>query len=324
MAAVMWIEVVSRDGHVYARERIEADEAHIGRAFDNDVVVDDPHVAPHHLRIHRGGDGELVAEDLGTKNGLYAEHGEERVPRMSLAREPGLRIGRTVLRVHDSAHPVAPEKSLAPPRAHVRWALGLAAGLAALTLLLSWLELTAEPSANRLVLPLLAVAVAVVLWSAAWALLSRIFSGQAHFAAMIRIALTGTIALTLWQQLAEWLAFALAWRDVSDLQSLGGWAILVVVCYAHLAAIGPRHMGAALGLVVALAATGAGLQYIGKSETRKIFGQRAATGELKPPIFRMVPLATTDDFFRDTAAVKQRVDAARMKEPPAGGMLDLD
>ena len=324
MAAVMWIEVVSRDGHVYARERIEADEARIGRAFDNDVVVDDPHVAPHHLRIHRGEDGELVAEDLGTMNGLYAEHGDERVARMSLAREPGLRIGRTVLRVHDAAHPVAPEKPLAPPRAHVSWALGLAAGLAALTLLLSWLDLTSEPTASRLVLPLLAVVVAVVLWGSAWALLSRIFSGQAHFAAMIRIALTGTVALTLWQQLAEWLGFGLAWRDVNDLQGLGGWAILVAVCYAHLRAIGPKHMGAALGLVVALAATGAGLQYIGKSESRKTFGQRATLGELKPPAMRLVPLASSEDFFRGAAQVKQKVDEARSKEPPAAGLIDLE
>ena len=74
MAAMMWIEVLGRDGEVLARERIEGDEARIGRAFDNDVVVNDPHVAPHHLRVHRGEDGVLVAEDLGNLNGLYAEH----------------------------------------------------------------------------------------------------------------------------------------------------------------------------------------------------------------------------------------------------------
>ena len=201
MAAVMWVEVVSRDGHVYARERIDGEVAHVGRAFDNDVVVDDPHVAPHHLRIFRGEDGGLVAEDLGSVNGLYAERGDRREPRIALASAPGLRIGRTVLRVHDAAHSVAPEKPLAPPRAHVRWAFALAGVLLAFTLLLAWLDVTGEPTATRLVMPLLAVAVAVVIWSGLWAMLSRIFSGQAHFAAMLRIAVTGTLALTLWQQL---------------------------------------------------------------------------------------------------------------------------
>src|SRR5699024_10939198 len=121
MAAVMWIEVLARDGGVHSRERIDAAEARVGRAFDNDVVVEDPHVAPHHLRIFRGDDGELVAEDLGSINGLYAEHGAARVPRLSLRNAPGIRIGRTILRVHDAAHAVAPEKPLTPPRAHARW-----------------------------------------------------------------------------------------------------------------------------------------------------------------------------------------------------------
>ena len=42
MGAVMWVEVLSRHGDVAARERIEGPEARVGRAFDNDVVIDDP------------------------------------------------------------------------------------------------------------------------------------------------------------------------------------------------------------------------------------------------------------------------------------------
>ena len=51
MVPVMWIELIARDGGVALRQRIDAEEARIGRAFDNDLVVDDPHVAPHHLRV---------------------------------------------------------------------------------------------------------------------------------------------------------------------------------------------------------------------------------------------------------------------------------
>ena len=100
----MWIEVLSRHGDVSTRVRVTSDEARIGRAFDNDVVVDDPHVAPHHARIYRAEDGELVAEDLGTLNGLYPEHGAHRATRVLLAKEPGLRMGRTIVRVRDAAH----------------------------------------------------------------------------------------------------------------------------------------------------------------------------------------------------------------------------
>ena len=276
----MWIEVLSRHGEVAARERIDAPEARVGRAFDNDVVVDDPYVAPHHLRIFRGDDGELVAEDLATLNGLYPEHGSRRVERLPLAAGPGMRIGRTTLRVHDGRHAVAPERVLAPPRAHAAWAAGLAVALAALILLLGWLGLTTEPTANTVLLPVLIFSTAIVLWSGLWALFSRVFFGQARFALQLRIALTACIALFAWEQVADYLAFGFAWRDLTE--------------------------------------------YAGKMETRRLVGERATLGDLRPPEFRLVPLASSEEFFKRTDATRARVDKARTKEPAAGFLGDSE
>lgn len=317
----MWIEVLSRHGEVAARERIEVPEARIGRAFDNDVVIDDPHVAPHHLRIFRGEDGELVAEDLGTMNGLYPEHGAKRVTRLSLAKEPGIRIGRTILRVHDAAHAVAPERLLTPPRAHAAWAAGLGGALLVMLLLVQWLSLTSEPSANIVLLPLLGFVTVLTLWTGFWALLSRIFFGQARFALQLRIAVTACIALILWDQLTESASFAFAWREMVEYAGLGAWAILATTCWAHLHAIGPRHMRAAMGLVVALLVAGAAIQYVGRSETRKLIGQRASLGDLRPPAFRLAPLASADDFFKRAEGTKVKVDRARTREPTPAGLL---
>ena len=321
MAAVMWIEVLSRDGAVIARERIQSAEARIGRAFDNDVVVDDPHVAPHHLRVFRGEDGELVAEDLGTVNGLYPEHGANRVPRLSLRGEPGIRIGRTTLRVHDAAHPVAPERAMTPPRQHARWDAGLGAGLFLLILLINWLNLTQEPSANVVLLPMIGLATALAVWTGLWAVLSRIFFGQAQFALHLRIAVTACIAIVLWDLLTETLSYAFAWREVVEYAPLGAWAILATTCYAHLLAIGPRHMKLVMGLMLALMASGAAMQQVTRSENRELVGQRATLGDLRPPVFRAVPLASAEAFFKDAEETRGRVDKARTKEPPPGGAL---
>ena len=325
MGAVMWIEVLSRHGDVAQRERIEANEARVGRAFDNDVVVDDPHVAAHHLRIYRAEDGALVAEDLGSLNGLYPEHGAARAPRLALAANPGIRIGRTTLRVHDAARPVPAERLLTPPRAHARWAAGLGAALLLALLAIQWLSLTAEPSANMMLLPLLGFVTILALWTSVWAMLSRVFFGQARFSLQLRIAITACIALVLWDQLTESLSFAFAWREMAEYAGLGAWAVLAAACFAHLQAIGARHMRAAMGLVIALIGTGAALQYLGKSETRKLIGQRATLGDLRPPAFRLVPLASADDFFRKADAARAKVDQARVKEPVTGAVLsDLE
>ena len=45
------VEVLSRHRDVVARYRSDAPATTVGRAYDNDVVVDDPAVAAHHLRI---------------------------------------------------------------------------------------------------------------------------------------------------------------------------------------------------------------------------------------------------------------------------------
>jgi len=321
MAAVMWIEVLARDGEVQLRERIQTAEARIGRAFDNDVVVNDPHVAPHHLRVFRGEDGELVAEDLGSVNGLYTEHGARRVPRLSLKGEPGIRIGRTILRIHDAAHAVPAERPLTPPSAHATWDVGLAAMLFGLILLLNWLNLTTEPTANVVLLPLIGLAVGVAVWTGVWALISRIFHGQGEFPLHLRIALTACIAIVLWDLLTETLSFAFAWREVVEYAGLGAWAILAATCYAHLTAIGPRHMKVAMVVVLLLVAAGAAMQYVTKMENREIVGQRATLGDLRPPAFRALPLASADEFFREAQDTRARVDRARSKEPPPGGPL---
>ncbi|HTS84758.1 MAG TPA: FHA domain-containing protein [Usitatibacter sp.] len=324
MGEVMWIEVLSRHGEVGSRQRIEGDVATVGRAFDNDVVLDDPHVAPHHLRISRGEDGELAAEDLGTLNGLFHEHGATRTPRVSLAKEPGIRIGRTVLRVHDSRHPVPPERLLTPPRAHAKWAVGLGVAVVGTLAILEWLNLTTEPNVTVILRPMIGFVTGLALWTGAWALVSRIFLGQARFALQLRIALTACAVLVAWDQLTESLSFSFAWRALSDYAGLGFWALLAAACWAHLRVIGPRRMRVAMGLVVALTAAGAALQYLARSESQKLVGTRASLGDLRPPEFRLAPLASADDFFKNAAFTKAKVDQLRAKEPTASGLFGDD
>jgi len=127
-------------------------------------------------------------------------------------------------------------------------------------------------------LPLLGLVTVIALWSSLWAVLSRVFFGQARFALQLRIAVTACIALVVWDQITESLSYSLAWRDIAEYGGLGAWAVLAAACWGHLHAIGPKHMRAAMGLVVALIAAGAMLQYFGKSEQRKLVGQRATLG----------------------------------------------
>jgi pSer/pThr/pTyr-binding forkhead associated (FHA) protein len=119
---MIWVEILSRHRDVVARHRCDGAEVRIGRGYDNDVIVDDPYVAPHHLRVFRDEDGRLVAEDLGSANGLYTGDGERREKRIAIDGDRPLRIGRTQLRIRESSHVVAPERAAAPVAR--RWPAG--------------------------------------------------------------------------------------------------------------------------------------------------------------------------------------------------------
>jgi hypothetical protein len=237
-------------------------------------------------------EGELVAEDLGTLNGLYAEHGARRATRLSLAKEPGLRIGRTIVRVRDGASSVDPERLLTPPRAHVRWAVGLGAALIALVLVVQWLANTGEASANLAVLPLLGIATAIAVWASLWSMQSRLFLGQSRFAVHLRIALTAALALLFWDQLDDTLSVRLRLARDRRMGGLGLWALLAGRLLR--APARDRHAPHELrdGTRDRPRDAGALLQYVGRSESKKILGERATLG--RPAPARIPPRAARE------------------------------
>jgi len=109
MGEVIWVEVLSRHREVAARHRCAGPEVQIGRGYGNDVVLDDPYVAARHLKVMRDETGTLVAIDLGSRNGLFADAGRTRVERVVLDGDRPIRIGRTDLRIRGPEHGVPPE-----------------------------------------------------------------------------------------------------------------------------------------------------------------------------------------------------------------------
>ena len=54
------LEVLDRDGHVRQAVPVTSWPADVGRALDNTLVLDDPHVAAQHLRVDAYSEGVFV------------------------------------------------------------------------------------------------------------------------------------------------------------------------------------------------------------------------------------------------------------------------
>ena len=70
---VALIEWLDRDGHVQRSVDVAAWPLSLGRALDNTVVLDDPHVAAHHARLAPDQTGQLQLQALPSRNGLQLD-----------------------------------------------------------------------------------------------------------------------------------------------------------------------------------------------------------------------------------------------------------
>jgi hypothetical protein len=317
MDEVIWIETLARR-EVVARQRASGAVITVGRAYDNDIVLDDPHVAPHHRRLLRGEDGQWSAEDLGSLNGAFV-NGERR----DLALLDGdaiVQIGQTGIRLRSSAWAVPPERPLLRARSWWPWALGCMAALMGVMLLQVWLNQTSEARFIAwLALPL-EVAIAVGAWAAIWSILSRIFTGSARYGLHLLIGSAGLLALLVHELLTRIGAFALSWPALATHDAFATWPIVGLMCYAHLRAFGRSRLVVKAVSVSLLAGAGLTIGLLLDADARSRTNQPATAllDALQPPALRLAQPQPPDAFFAAAAALKAPLDESRTRDLPAG------
>ena len=86
---MIFVEVIDRRGRVLSRSRVETLPFRIGRAYDADLILDDPHVSPLHAVVERDAEGRLRLRDADSRNGIALEGGRERLPAVTLDGDAG-------------------------------------------------------------------------------------------------------------------------------------------------------------------------------------------------------------------------------------------
>jgi hypothetical protein len=315
---MMWAEILSRHRDVTARIRIAGDEATIGRGYDNDVVVDDPYVAARHVRVFRDGDGRLVAEDAGSKNGLFLDGEGARQARIVIDPERAFRIGNTLLRIRETAYAV-PLERITGPKARTWPAVAAAAALAVavpgVEALHVWLTQTGEAKASLYVSPLLFIPAWALAWISVWTLLSRILSGHGRFLQHAIIGLTGFLLLSLVRELAQVAAFAFTWPAAVTYLYVPDSTIAAVTCFFHLRETGRSRLVLKGAAVAALLALALAVETVLQSENISDAGQENIVRRLMPPALRLAPVRDENDFFAEIERLKGPLDRDRTRSP---------
>ncbi|MCR9277163.1 MAG: hypothetical protein NXH85_04240 [Pseudomonadaceae bacterium] len=211
------VEIRSSGAHGASRYRFSDDAlargVTIGRGYHCDVMLDDPHVASEELRLVRTdaatGAGSIELELLG--DGVVRLAGQQLREGASVPSGTQLKLGRTSVSLFDETHTVPPTtpldillESLTSLASPVRVLL---AGAIVYLLLLS--DEAASQLAERdwldAALSAFSPMVLAVLWSAVWALVTRVLRHEARFLAHLLVALT-SLALSTIMGLASELA----------------------------------------------------------------------------------------------------------------------
>ena len=103
------IEIIGSEGKTPRFERPRQSVIHIGRALDNDVIIDDPYIDAHHIVLDTSEEHWHVT-DLDSANGTFKARNSIKTASVESGDE--LLIGKTHIRIFSVDHQVPAARSL--------------------------------------------------------------------------------------------------------------------------------------------------------------------------------------------------------------------
>jgi len=318
------IELQARDGRVGSTVDVRRWPLSLGRALDNDVVIDDPHVAAHHALLIRGDDGTVRLVSLPSINGVRVD-GRRATTDVTLAAGGAeLQLGSTHLKLRLTGEVLPPELPLPPGGGSgLLTPLLLGAGVLVIALVQHWISLDPGSDYSAWLPTALGIPVALAAWCGLWALMSKLFQHRFDFTGHLRIVMPWLLGLSVAEivlpQAAAALALPLLWKLNGPLQAL----LAALILRAHLQHVLPLHARAVNLSMAALVLAGGALSLAGTWRAMHSLSPAPYMSTLPLPALRLtgtVPSATlVQDLEPVARQLAERVKQSRQDDADDGG-----
>ncbi|MBC7436551.1 MAG: FHA domain-containing protein [Bdellovibrionales bacterium] len=315
------LQAHDRTGALVARAPVMQWPVTIGRALDADLVLDDAHVAPEHLRVDRAADGAVTVQMLDTVNGVV-QHRRTWRRGEQFAWAPGeeLLLGRLKLSLRLVGEPLAAELPLSHfPWRTTGWTVALAAAVLLMLGGMAWLANTESRAlAQRLPGLLAASAASLAAWAGLWAMATRIFTGKLWFWRHVRIACATVLGSQALQSVLHLLAFMFSLESLARFDLLINVLAVAAGIFVHLTVIAPHHRRGFAALVAGVALVGAAL-LLGTSwlQTGRLSNQ-LYMATVFPPGWRVAPAVPLPQFLDEAQSIRKRLEK-RLKDKDTEG-----
>lgn len=303
-APLGYLEILDKAGRVTQRTPVRSQILRIGRAYDNDVIVDDPYVSPYHARLVVE-EGQPTLADLQSINGITDATGRLLPATVSLSEGNVVILGRTPFCFKAMDHQLAPTRVavrngplqflLKPAVLWVVFLLTLGS-----ILLETYFGSTEEFELLKQAPILLSFLALIFIWAMLWSFASRVVMHRWNFWRFCGIACIGLLLSSLAETGIEYFCFAFAMDSaLSWMNYFFGALVIGVVLYLNLRQVSAakdklliRSAGIIAMILVLLAW---GVQY---SQQRDFYSSPVYKATLKAPFWKVRGSSTAEDFFK--------------------------
>jgi hypothetical protein len=180
------IEEISHGHKLLSRHKFVSNNITIGRGYDNDIIISDPHVCADHLQLHFNGEHWLV-NDQGSINGSYLEDSKDNVIQHQVRSGDIIAIGKSQVRFVFPNHPVSESIAISPFEGLINLArhpMVVALSMTLFAFIGGWivnLNNVNEVSLTQILVPTVGLTLGFALWPAGIALVSHLTKHDGRF-----------------------------------------------------------------------------------------------------------------------------------------------
>ncbi len=317
------IEEITRNHKLLHRHRLNQSEVSIGRGYQNDIILTDPHICPKHISLNFS-QGVWHLNDNDSVNGTLLENGEgkkQQAHQQQINDGDVIILGKSQLRVLFSGHQIAETIAFSPFESLIdiiRHPIAVFISIALFLLIagnISYLNQLTETNVSQLFVSAFSLSLLFSLWPAGVALVSHLTKHDPRIFAQFGISFTFFILMWLSDRLEKIITFNSGSDSILGL-AFSLLPIALAFCLFWLNSYIGFHVSARRRVIIAASITvllfgGSYLLQYSKKPEFNPHPQYNAT--IMSPSFLIAPSNSVDTFLEQSNRLFDRASKAAQK-----------
>ena len=308
------VEVLGRGGRVVQRMEVDQNVLTIGRAYDNDIILDDNYVCPKHVSVMIQG-GSLIVNDHDSVNGISQNKYYFKGGKLKLSSNETFKIGHTTIRYRAANTPLNPTKI----DRHIRnsfWSLQnpMLITLACFVLLgfivqEALFTQTEETDKIKIMADSMPAAMTVIAWAGFWSLFGKLMIDKLSFFTHLGIFSVANVGFYLISIILGYAFYAFGLDSFySTIFTILVACVVLWMLFTHMGystKMPPRSM---LAVSVLLTMIGTGFYLLQSHVLQSEFNYLPSYEViLKSPDYNYVSGDSLENFFADADTLKELI-----------------